>query len=127
MIIPLKQSVALLYWLAVGALWQSVEPAPDVPIMYAFAGAVGVGLLVTLIWIVSPLISARMYRERITDLECRLRGLETRLDEATASNARLVEANRRYEMELGAALETVADLSRQINEMRRANGQSIDR
>jgi hypothetical protein len=126
-IIPLKQSVALLYWLAVGMLFQTLEPSPDVPIMYAFAGAIGVGLLVTLIWIVSPLISARMYRERITDLECKVRDLERRLDEATAQNARLGEANRRYEQDLRAAMETVADLSRQINGMKRANGQSTDR
>ena len=120
----IKQTIAAFYWLILGAAWQIIEPA--MPVAYAFAGAVGVGILVTVIWIVSSMLAARVYREQIKALEIRLVAMETRLTVTSEQNAVLREANVHYKQDMENALAHIRQLSGEINDMKRRHDEITD-
>lgn len=119
-----KQTIAAFYWLLLTVAWQIIEPA--MPVAYAFAGAVGVGILATVIWIVSSMLAARVYREQIRALEARLAAMETRLTVASEQNAVLREANVHYKQDMESALSHIRQLSGEINEMKRQRNETTD-
>lgn len=122
----IKQTATLIYWLALLCITQaSYETDPAfVPVEYAFAGAIALGLFVTLIWVVNPIITGRMYRQRISELEIRVRTLEARLDTEIARNRELHDLNVQYKIDNDALLNHIHKLSYEINQLKNASPDS---
>lgn len=120
----IKQTIAFFYWLFMG-IWLQIEQ-PSIPVFYAFAGAIGLGLFVTVIWVISPLFTARVYQERVRELENRLSAVELRLQVTSEQNQVLREANTQYEHDMRDALEHIRRLSADINGLKSRYGETTD-
>lgn len=107
-----KQILPLAGWLLLllVTLAEASFAGPVIPIDYAFALAITMALMIMLVWVISPLIAARMYRERITDLESRLRALECKYELLQAENVSLMKINADHARNLEDAYEYIRRL-----------------
>ena len=138
MTLTIKQGLTLFYWLALGVMFQTIEPTTLVWI--GFAGAIGLGLFVTIAWIVSPILATRVYRERveamkerIAALDARVGTLEDKLDlslqqneELRRQNEEMRIANAQYARDMEAALTQIRSLSKENNDLREQRGEITD-
>lgn len=127
-----KQTVLGIFWLVAAGIFQYSDPS-TMPTHYAIGGMIGVGLLITFIWIISPLLAGRMYRERIAELERRLKALEEKNEAIVEQNQKLAEqntilreANEQYERDMKNALRHIRQLSAEINKIKARYGEVTD-